>query len=291
VLGKYGLSGSTLRARNPRLIYCSVSGWGQSGRWSQRRAYAPLIHAETGHLELSGRLRNRAPEQEVHVVADLNTGFFALSAILAALYERERTGEGQHLDVAMAEVFSYCDDWAAVDLAGSGIDRQFDIWNHPIVELADGTCAALTGNRFRMAAVFLEAMGGDPALIEGDARLATYEARLDHPELIDTLLNDASRRIADFAALEAIFDARGLLCAQLRSLRDLTSTPWAEDRDAFATIEPGVLVPRAPWRSDTATIGVAGPAPRAGEHTQSVLRELGYRDADIDTLRASNIVV
>lgn len=290
VLDKYSLGAAVLRARNPSLIYCSVSGWGQTGRWAQRRAYAPLIHAETGHLELSGRLRNRAPEQEVHVVADLNTGFFALSAILAALYQRERTGEGQHLDIAMAEVFTYCDDWAAVDLAGSGTDRQFDIWNHPIVELADGTFAALTGNRFRMAAVFLEAMGGDPALVNDDPLLATYEARVGRTELIDTLLNDVSRQIADFATLEAIFDKRGLLCAQLRSLRELTTTPWAEDRDAFATVEPGVVMPRSPWRSDTSTIGVAGPAPRAGEHTETVLRELGYRDDDIDTLRAADIV-
>jgi len=101
VLDKRGLGANELRGRNPQLIYCSISGWGQDGPWAQRRAYAPLIHAETGLLDLSARLRRRAPEQEVHVHADLNTGFFALSAILAALYQRSITGVGQHLDVAI----------------------------------------------------------------------------------------------------------------------------------------------------------------------------------------------
>ena len=176
VLDKRGLGAPALRRRNPRLIYCSISGWGQSGPWAQRRAYAPLIHAETGLLELSARLRRRAPEQEVHVHADLNTGFFALSAILAALYQRSVTGQGQHLDVAMAEVAAYSDDWAAVDCAGSDDDRLFDIWNHPVVELGDGSFATLVGNRSRMFERFIEAMGGDSAETRDDERLADYAA-------------------------------------------------------------------------------------------------------------------
>jgi crotonobetainyl-CoA:carnitine CoA-transferase CaiB-like acyl-CoA transferase len=290
VLDKRGLGARALRERNPRLIYCSISGWGQSGPWAQRRAYAPLIHAETGLLELSARLRRRAPEQEVHVHADLNTGFFALSAILAALYQRSVSGQGQHLDVAMAEVSAYSDDWAAVDCVGSDEDRLFDIWNHPVVQLADGSYATLVGNRSRMFERFIDAMGGDATAMCDDARLVDYESREANRALVDEVLQQHAATVADFATLDARFEAAGIMTAPLRSIRDLSATPWATERDAFREVEPGVRVPTAPWRSDGATIGVRGSAARRGSDTESVLREvLDLDDDEIERLRAAHI--
>ena len=290
VLDKRGLGPRELRNRNGRLIYCSISGWGQVGPWAQRRAYAPLIHAETGLLELSARLRRREPEQEVHVQADLNTGFFALSAILAALYQRSVTGRGQHLDVAMAEVSVYTDDWAAVDCVGSDAERVFDIWNHPVVQLADGSYATLVGNRSRTFDRFVEAMGGDAAATHDDARLADYDSREDNRALVDEILQQHASRVPDFADLEARFEAAGLMTAPLRSVSELSKTPWAVDRDVFREVEPGVRVPTAPWRSDGATIGVRGTASRRGTETESVLREiLDLDDSEIERLRAAHI--
>jgi crotonobetainyl-CoA:carnitine CoA-transferase CaiB-like acyl-CoA transferase len=285
-LDKHGLGPAALRARNPRLIYCSISGWGQTGPWSQRRAYAPLIHAETGLLELSARLRRRPPEQEVHVVADLNTGFFACSAILAALYQRTVTGTGQHLDVAMADVALYSDDWAAADCAGAGDDRLFDIWNHPVVELADGSHATLVGNRSRMFERFVDAMGGDSASVCADARLTDFDAREANRSLVDEVLQRHASAVADYAQLEDQFERAGLMTAPLRSVRALTASPWADDRTVFRDVEPGVRVPAAPWRSDGATIGARGPASRRGADTDDVLRDvLGLDDATIAELR------
>ena len=290
VLDKHGLGPRELRDRNPRLIYCSISGWGQAGPWAQRRAYAPLIHAETGLLELSARLRRRPPEQEVHVHADLNTGFFALSAILAALYQRSVTGEGQHLDIAMAEVSAYTDDWAAVDCVGAEADRLFDIWNHPVVRLGDGTYATLVGNRSRMLERFIDAMGGDSAAIRSDERLADYESRESHRALVDEILQRQASTVANFADLDARFAADGLMTAALRSVAELSTTPWAVERDAFREVEPGVRVPVAPWRSDGATIGVRGTASRRGADTEAVLREvLDLDDDEIERLRAAHI--
>jgi CoA:oxalate CoA-transferase len=290
VLDKRGLGAAAIRARNPRLIYCSISGWGQSGPWSQRRAYAPLIHAETGLLELSARLRRRPPEQEVHVHADLNTGFFACSAILAALYQRETTGVGQHLDVAMAEVATYTDDWAAADAAGAGDDRLFDIWNHPVVALADGSHATLVGNRSRMFERFIDTMGGDSRAVCADKRLADFDAREANRTLVDEQLQRQAATIADFADLEARFEREGLMTAPLRSVHQLSQTPWAVDRGAFDEIEPGVRVPAAPWRSDHATIGVRGTASRRGGDTDDVLRDLlALDDDEIARLRAAHI--
>ena len=291
VLDKRGLGARELRERNDRLIYCSISGWGQQGPWAQRRAYAPLIHAETGLLELSARLRRRAPEQEVHVHADLNTGFFALSAILAALYQRSVTGQGQHLDVAMAEVSAYTDDWAAVDCVGSDDDRLFDIWNHPVVELADGSYATLVGNRSRMFERFIDAMGGDATASRDDR--APRRLCVARSEPRTRRRDPAAARVdgvPDFADLEARFEAAGMMTAPLRSIRDLSTTPWAVDRDAFHEVEPGVRVPTAPWRSDGATIGVRGTASRRGTDTEAVLREiLDLDDDEIERLRAAHI--
>ena len=290
VLDKRGLGARELRERNPRLVYCSISGWGQSGPWAQRRAYAPLIHAETGLLELSARLRRRAPEQEVHVHADLNTGFFALSAILAALYQRSVTGQGQHLDVAMAEVAAYSDDWAAVDCVGSDGDRLFDIWNHPVVELADGSFATLVGNRSRMFERFIDAMGGDATATCSDVRVGDFASREANRALVDELLQRQASTVRDFADLESRFAAAGIMTAPLRSTRELSETPWAKGRDAFHEVAPGVRVPTAPWRSDGATIGVAGPASRRGSDTEAVLRDiLDLDDAEIERLRAAHI--
>jgi CoA:oxalate CoA-transferase len=116
VLSRFGLDAETILAANPRLIYCSVTGWGQDGPWANRRAYAPLIHADTGLLELAARRRRRRPEQEVNQHADVYAALMATSAVLSALLHRANTGVGQHLDVAMGQVAPYVNEWAAVEL-------------------------------------------------------------------------------------------------------------------------------------------------------------------------------
>src|SRR5204863_3707719 len=117
VLAKFGLDAETLLAQHPRLIYCSINGWGLGNSWSQRRAYAAMVQAEVGRVELDARLRNAPPEQSPHVDGDIVPGCLAVSAITAALFQRERDGEGQHLDVSMAESLLYTDEWTSTELA------------------------------------------------------------------------------------------------------------------------------------------------------------------------------
>ena len=117
VLAKFGLDAETLLVQPP-LIYCSINGWGLDNSWSQRRAYAAMVQAEVGRVELDARLRNAPPEQSPHVDGDITPGLLAVSGILAALYQREHTGRGQHLDVSMAEALVYTDEWTSTELAG-----------------------------------------------------------------------------------------------------------------------------------------------------------------------------
>ena len=94
VLARFGLDAPTLRAGNPRLIYCSITGWGQDGPWIDRRAYAPLVHAEVGMLEMGGRVRGRRPEQEVNQHGDVYPALMATNAVLAALSAASDDGQG-----------------------------------------------------------------------------------------------------------------------------------------------------------------------------------------------------
>jgi crotonobetainyl-CoA:carnitine CoA-transferase CaiB-like acyl-CoA transferase len=279
-LARRGLGATDLMDRNPRLVYCSVSGWGQHGPWAQRRAYAPLVHAEAGRMELASRLRGTPPQQEVHVHGDVYPGLVAVSAVLAALYQREHTGRGQHLDIAMAEVLVYTDEWSSTDLAGYPPERSFDIWTHPVATVADGTGVALVGNPARQFDQWVDALSEAPIARHGsdDAALA--------------IVRELVAAVADFATLEARLEHHPMLVAELRSVAELAATPWAREREVFAEIEPGARVAAAPFRSAHAHIGVRGPAPRKGQHTRATLAELlGLGDPALDALEATGAIV
>ena len=279
VLARRGLGAEDLLARNPRLVYCSISGWGQDGPWANRQAYAPLIHAEAGRIELAARLRGEPPRQEVHNHGDINAAMCAASAVLAALFQAERTGRGQHLDVSLAEALVYTDEWSATDVHGYGRDRLFDIWTHGVFTLGDGSDVALVGNPVRMWDHWLAALGEDPRPCPDD-----------HAEALVTL-RALVARVPDYPALEAKLEAFPMFVAEVRSVSDLAATPWAEARDVFRELEPDTRVVAAPFRSRDADVGVRGPAPRAGEHTRAVLAELlGLDDDELDALIAQGAI-
>jgi CoA:oxalate CoA-transferase len=279
VLARLGLGPDDLLARNPRLVYCSITGWGQDGPWAQRQAYAPLIHAEAGRIELAARLRDEPPRQEIHNHGDINAAMCATSAVLAALFQAERTGRGQHLDVSLAEALVYTDEWSSTDVHGYGRERFFDIWTHPVFTLADGADVAMVGNPVRLWDQWLAALGEEPRPCPDD--------RGDALEVLRAL----AARVPDFPTLEAKLEAYPMLVAEVRSVAALAATPWAETRGVFRELEPGTRVVAAPFRSREADVGVRGPAPRAGEHTRSVLGDvLGLDDAELDTLFAEGAI-
>jgi CoA:oxalate CoA-transferase len=290
VMARLGLGADELMARNPRLVYCSISGWGQHGPWRDRRAYAPLLHAEVGTLDFTARVRGRAPEQEVHVHGDVYPALLAANAILAALLQRTSTGVGQRLDVAMAEVMPYVDEWTAVDLqrdpAGDDAvaDRGgFDIWSHRIFAVGDGTSVMFVGNVVRLFPAWVRHLGGDEALL-ADPRFATEAARREHEAEVVTVVAELAATIPDFAALERAVEGATMLVAEVRSVGDLAATPWAAERGLLAEAGPGLPVPAAPWRASGADVGVRGPAVGRGHHNHEVLAELGYSDAEIAAL-------
>ena len=278
-LEQYGLDAETLLARRPELVYCSINGWGYENSWSQRRAYAAMVQAEVGRVELDARLRNAPPEQSPHVDGDITPGLLAVSGIVAALFQRERTGRGQHLDVSMAEALVYTDEWTSTDLAGYDGPRIPDTWNYPIFTVADGTQVAFMG---------------DPTSRLPEIAAALTDAPVSYTESRDEalqILADLCAQVPDFPTLEARFEVFGFLVAEVRTVLDLADTPWAYEREVFVEVEPGARVTGSPFRSDGATVGVRGPAPRFGEHTRAVLAErCGVTADELDRLEADGII-
>jgi len=279
VLEKYGLDAEALLAQHAGLVYCSISGWGLDNSWSQRRAYAAMVQAEAGRVELDARLRNAPPEQSPHVDGDITPGLLAVSAIVAALFQRERTGRGQHVDVSMAEALVYTDEWTSTELAGYDGLRIPDTWNYPVFTLADGTAAAFMGDptsRLQEVAAALT-----------DAAVAPTTSRAE----MLRVLGDLIAQVPDFATLEARFEIFGFLVAEVRTVSALAETPWASERAVFREVEPGARLAAAPYRSDQATVGVRGPAPRLAEHTRAVLAErLALTDEELDALEGDGII-
>jgi crotonobetainyl-CoA:carnitine CoA-transferase CaiB-like acyl-CoA transferase len=239
---------------------------------------------------MAGRLRGRGPEQEVHVHGDTYPAAVAANAVVAALFQRSRTGVGQHLDVAMAEVLVYMNEWASVELRAYGVDRQFDIWTHPVMPLGDGTAVALVGNPTRQFSAWVRALGGDPSLLD-DERFSTPAALAEHLGDCLDVLAELTSRVGDYRSLERAIEPWPMLIAEVRSVAELAGTPWAAHRGLVTEVAPGLSVPAAPWRGSGAHVGVTGPPARRGEHNREVLFELaGLGDDDVDRLDESGVL-
>jgi crotonobetainyl-CoA:carnitine CoA-transferase CaiB-like acyl-CoA transferase len=302
VLDRLGLGTGALRERYPRLVVCSVTGWGQTGEWRDRKAYAPMVHAQAGLMDMASRLRGRPAEQETQIHGDVYAAIFSACAVLAALHQRDVTGHGQAIDVSMAQALLYANEWAGVELQrptseqlraapGEYVEHDrggFDIWLHPVFLLGDGSQVALLGRAVTQLPGIFRTLGGDEALVQ-DARLTEGT-----PALRDTFargaIADLVVRVANFPALVEAFASSPILFAEVRSFADLASTAWATERRLTAEALPGLPLPNAPWATDAGDLGLAGPPPSSGQHSTEILRELGCTAAEIEQLYGSGAV-
>ena len=173
----------------------------------------------------------------------------------------------------------YTDEWTSTELAGYEGPRIPDTWNYPVFTLADGTAAAFMGDPTDRLPEIAAALT--------DAPVASTDSRAE----MLRVLGDLCALVPDFATLEARFELFGFLVAEVRTVAELADTPWASERAVFTEVEPGARLAGAPFRSDCATIGVRGPAPRLAEHTRAVLAErLGLGDDALDALEADGVI-
>ena len=296
VMTAAGLGPDTLMADNPRLVYCSVSGYGQSGSWARRRAFAPLVHAETGVLELASRRRGQVAGSSVPVVpevqshGDVYPAMAAALAVLAALLERKDSGVGRRIDVSMAQALFYANEWAAAELAGGGsIQQLFGAWNSPVLHLATGEQVAFPGNPVFNFPSWAEAMGRSDLL--DDSRFITPAARAENRPAVMSVLQEF---VGQFDSLEAIEEALGpfrIPVGQVRAVCDFAAGAWAVERRIVADTSEGIGVPRALWEWDGPSVGVRGGVGHVGSDTDPVLQDtLGMSAAEIQALVEQGVV-
>ena len=283
VMARLGLDYASLAALNPRLIYCSISGYGQTGPSSQLPAYAPVIHAASGYdrAHLAYQMGRERPDYCGIFVADVAAGAYAFGAIGAALHQRSVTGRGQHIDVSMMETM------LAMTL-NEVQAAQFSVPppGRPIfgpMHTSDGyVMVAIASERTFQG--FLAAMGR-PELVS-DPRFEKYgDRRLNWGELMD-IAEQWSVSVTSAECLQAL-DANGVPASLYRTVAEAMADPQIAHRGALAEVRDAggtFRVMNPPFRMSASGTDAGAFASRLGEHTREVLRAAGCGDADIDAL-------
>jgi crotonobetainyl-CoA:carnitine CoA-transferase CaiB-like acyl-CoA transferase len=300
VMDRLGLGNEIAHARNPRLVYASISGYGQTGPWVDRRAYAPVVEAETGIIASQGRAREGPLTKDPHSHADAYTSLETASAILAALYQRERTGRGQWLDVSMAETMMYANEHLH-DALWEGDDdpswiRSFRPDDYLVLTVADGESLIVSGHPAERGTfeLFVAAMGR-PELLDDD-RFTSVELRLEHLGELGAIVREYAATVPDADEFERRFAKHSLAVGRVRRPGDLAATDWGVDRGVIAEIDDRaggtIKVPDVPWRfSDAAGVHVDGVVKYRGEDNREVLAELlGYDDERLDVLERDGVL-
>jgi crotonobetainyl-CoA:carnitine CoA-transferase CaiB-like acyl-CoA transferase len=290
VLERLGLGAEMLRAAKPRLIVCSITGWGQDGPWAGRPAYAPMVQAEAGTLAMGGELRGAEMRGETMQHADLYAGMMASQAVLSALFHRERTGEGQHLDVAMGEALVYVNEHASAQVGGYPGAMGFPTWNYETFRLADGSAVHMMGLPEQIFAPLVQALAIPGAL--DDPRFATEADRAANREAMVAQLRAAFATVPSTRELEARLEGTPAIAVAVRSTQALSETDWAAHRGLLTEVTPDLRVPTAPFRSQQLDIATPNTHVAArGEHNREVLSEwLGKDEAAYRALESSGVI-
>ncbi|MFM9226394.1 MAG: CaiB/BaiF CoA transferase family protein [Actinomycetota bacterium] len=299
VMDKLGLGWDALSALNPALVYASITGYGTTGPWRHRRAYASVVNAETGLTGLQAEARRGPAANDPHSHADVYTGMETAAAILAALFQREHTGVGQHIDVSMAQTMLYVNEHVQKELfEGPFPDDQvisFQPGDYPILRTGDGRDVVISGHPAERGTfdMFIAAMDA-PALAD-DPRFADVASRLRHIEELLAEIRAWASTVPDVAEFERRVSAAGLASGVLRSMDELVSTDWGSDREVVIEADDrsgGTFrVPNSPWKfssADTSTRGV--PKFRGEDNAEVLSGMLGMDPAEIERLAADGVL-
>jgi CoA:oxalate CoA-transferase len=299
VMDRIGLGYDVVAARNPTVVYASINGYGSTGPWAARRAYAQVVGAETGITKAQGDTRGGHYSNDPFSHADVYSALEAASAILAALFNRERTRVGERIEVSMADTMLYVNEHAHDQLwdgdVSPGWIRSFGTGDYPVLAAANGETIVISGHPAEHGVFerYIAAIGR-PDLAD-DPRFGDVPSRLAHFAELVEILGAWAATVATPQAVEAALGELGLATGTLRSLRDVCATDWANERGVVVEVSDRgggtVRIPNSPWRFAGSDVSVRGEPRYRGEDNRAVLAELlGLSDAELDRLEAEAVL-
>jgi crotonobetainyl-CoA:carnitine CoA-transferase CaiB-like acyl-CoA transferase len=299
VMNRIGLGYEAISARNPGIVYASINGYGSTGPWASRRAYAPVVGAETGITKEQGDARGGEYANDPYSHADVYTALETASAILAALFNRSRTGQGDRLEISMAETMLYVNEHAHDQLWDGVVPpewiRSFGTAAYPVLSAANGDSVVISGHPAERGTfeIFMKAIARTELI--DDPRFANVPQRLQHFDDLVEVLREWAATIATPEDIELAMGEYGLATGMLRSVREVCETAWAKERGVVVDIDDRgggtVRLPNTPWRFASADVGLRGEPRYRGEDNRSVLSELlGLDEAELDRLESDGVL-
>ena len=293
-LKKFGLDAESLRSANPRLVVASITGFGQDGPYADRAGYDFIIQGMGGMMSITGLPDGEPGGGPLRVgvaVVDLFTGMYTATAILAALFRREKTGEGAHIDAALFDTQIAVLANQASNALVSGTDPQRQGNTHPNIvpyqpfEAADKPLIVAVGNdrQFRK----LVELCGHPEWA-GDERFATNAARVANRAEMVLLIGDCIRQ-RPAGEWFALLDAAGIPAGPINTISEALADVQAQHRRMMRTMA-GIPVIGSPLRLDRKRADSELPPPRLGQHTGEVLHDLGIGSDDQERLKSAGVV-
>jgi crotonobetainyl-CoA:carnitine CoA-transferase CaiB-like acyl-CoA transferase len=277
--GRMGLDAATLRAQNPRLIVCDISGYGNDGPYRDKKAYDLLIQSEAGFLSITGT--SEQPSKSGNSIADIAAGMYAYTNILSALIQRYKTGEGSHIDVSMLEALGewmgypmyYAMDGATPPSRSAAAHAT--IYPYGPFAAGDGGTVMLGLQNEREWAQFCQHVLQQPALAS-DARFDSNARRNAHRADLEKIILDTFAALTAAQVIERL-DVAQIANARMNTMADLWAHPQLQARARWAQVgsPAGDLPALLPPGKQSAFDYRMGAIPKVGEHTDAILKELG----------------
>ncbi|MDP5109606.1 MAG: CoA transferase [Ilumatobacteraceae bacterium] len=299
VMKKLGLDYASLSALNPKLIYASITGYGQTGPWVHRRAYAPVVGAESGLTNHQGMARGGQFANDPFSHADVYTAMETCAAVLAAVIQRHTTGRGQSIDIAMAQTMLYVNEHAHDALWDEPTPpeqiRSFEPGNYPVLTAANGDKVVVSGHPGERGTfdLFFTAIGRTDLLT--NPKFIDVPSRLVNLEELQSILRAWALTIPDATAIEEALAKHKLASGKIRTTREFADTDWAAAREITVEVSNRgggkVRIPNAPWKFSDATVTTAGSPKYRGEDNALVLGNLlGLSTTEVDALTESGVL-
>ncbi|WP_295852199.1 CaiB/BaiF CoA-transferase family protein [uncultured Xylophilus sp.] len=291
---RMGLDAATLRARDPALIVCDISGYGEDGPYRDKKAYDLLIQSEAGYLSVTGTADD--PCKSGNSIADIAAGMYAYTGILAALLQRQKTGEGSHIDVSMLESLGewmgypmyYAFDGAPPPPRSAA--SHATIYPYGPFAVGDGGTVMLGLQNEREWRIFCDQVLQQPALA-ADPRFDSNARRNEHRDALQSIILGTFANL-DTPQVLGRLDTAQIANARMNDMAGLWAHPQLQARDRWQPVQSpaGPLPALLPPGRHSAFDYRMDPIPAVGEHTDAILRALG-RDADqIEALRQAGAV-